>query len=130
MATASYGLFVSYAHADDEVPVGARKGWVTTLVDELNKVLRRKLGGSGASIWMDHHLAANANVSETLLETVRSSQTMLLVMSPGYRRSAWSQFELVNFLARPVSRKGKDNVFVVEIDDRVARESWHSLSSL
>jgi len=131
MATTSYDLFISYAHADDVVPFGASKGWVTTLADELNKVLRRKLGGSGASIWMDHQLAANANVSETLLETVRSSQTLLLVMSVGYRQSAWCEGELVNFLARPVSRKGKDNVFVVENDALVARESWHkSLQSL
>jgi hypothetical protein len=131
MATTSYDLFVSYAHADDEVPVGASKGWVTTLADELNKVLRRKLGGSGARTWMDHQLAANANVSEALLDTVRASQTLLLVMSPGYRRSAWCQRELGDFLARSTSRKGKDNVFVVEIDDRVARESWHpSLQSL
>src|SRR5215470_17303040 len=121
MSEPAYDIFISYAHADDEIPTGAKNGWVTTLADELNKVLRRKLGGSGARIWMDHHLAANENVSEALLETVRSSQTLLLVMSPGYQRSAWSQFELVNFLARPASRKGKDNVFVVEIDDRVAR---------
>src|SRR5215470_417462 len=99
MASAIYDLFVSYAHADDETPVGASKGWVTTLADELNKVLRRKLGGNGANIWMDHQLAANADVPATLLDTLRSSRMMLLVMSPGYQASEWCQRELGNFVS-------------------------------
>ena len=130
MATASYDLFVSYAHTDDAVREDVREGWVTTLVGEVDMILGRMLGRR-PDIWMDHELAGNANVSETLLETVRSSQTLLLVMSRGYQRSPWCQRELGNFLARPASGKGKDNVFVVVIDDRVVRESWHeSLRSL
>src|SRR6266850_1590190 len=46
-ADALYDVFVSYAHADDEIPAGAARGWVTTLAAELNKVLRRKIGGQG-----------------------------------------------------------------------------------
>ena len=42
MAESAYDIFISYAHADDEIPAGAKNGWVTTLVAELNKVLRRK----------------------------------------------------------------------------------------
>jgi hypothetical protein len=34
-------IFVSYAHSDDEPPTGATEGWVTTLKNELQKVLRR-----------------------------------------------------------------------------------------
>ena len=124
MAITRYDLFVSYAHADDEVPAGASKGWVTTVVTELNKVLRRKLGGSGASIWMDHQLAANADVSDTLLEILRSSRTLLLVMSPGYQLSPWCQRELGTFLVGSAAQKSKDNVFLLEIEP-VARESWH-----
>src|SRR5262245_64221397 len=116
MSESDYDLFISYAHSDDEIPAGARNGWVTTLVEELNKVLRRKLGGSGARIWMDHQLAGNADVPETLLETIRASQTLLLVMSPGYLRSFWCQRELGNFLVRPTYRKGKDNVFLLVLD--------------
>jgi len=108
MATTRFDLFLSYAHADDEVPAGASKGWVTAVVDELSKVLRRKLGRSGARIWMDQELAANANVSATLLDAVRSSQTLLLVMSPGYQLSPWCKRELGNFLAYSASQKSKD----------------------
>jgi hypothetical protein len=125
MSESAYDLFVSYAHSDDEIPAGARNGWVTTLVEELNKVLRRKLGGSGARIWMDHRLAANANVLDTLRTTLRSSKILLLVMSPGYHQSVWCQRELGNFLAQSAAEKHKDSVFVVDLEP-VAREAWHS----
>jgi hypothetical protein len=125
MSEPAYDIFVSYAHADDDIPAGARNGWVTTLVEELNKVLRRKLGGSGARIWMDHQLAANANVLNTLLATLRSSRTLLLVMSPGYHQSEWCQRELGNFLSQSAAEQYKDNVFVIDLEP-VPREAWHS----
>ena len=56
-------VFISYAHADDEVPIGAKFGWVTTFVEK--KRLRSNWGGSGARIWMDYQLAANDQVTET-----------------------------------------------------------------
>src|SRR4029453_18513286 len=125
MSEPTYDIFVSYAHADDEIPAGAKNGWVTTRVAELNKVLRRKLGGSGARIWMDHQLAANANVLDTLLVTIRGCRIFLLVMSPGYYQSVWCQRELGNFLAQSAAETRKDNVFVVDLEP-VSRETWHS----
>jgi TIR domain len=125
MSEPAYDLFVSYAHSDDEIPAGAKNGWVTTLAEELKKMLRLKLGGSGARIWMDHQLAANANVLDTLLATLRSSRILLLVMSPGYHQSVWCQRELGNFLVQSAVEKRQDNVFVVDVG-LVPREEWHS----
>src|SRR5689334_16067980 len=78
-------LFVSYAHADNEVPRSAQFGWVTTLVDSVQKVLRRKLGGAGADVWMDHQLAANQPVTQELLQRA-SSRGLLQTGSGDLRR--------------------------------------------
>jgi hypothetical protein len=123
MAAHRHDVFISYAHADDEVAVGASSGWVTTLAAELRKVLRRKLGGHEPSIWMDHQLAANIPVEQALIDTLRASRTLLLVMSPGYQRSTWCERELGNFLAASRTIPNKNNVFLVEIEP-VARERW------
>ena len=116
-------IFISYAHADDEVPQGANAGWVTTLIGELRKILRRKLGGSGAEIWMDHQLAADAGVSGELRARLRESRTLILVMSPGYQRSEWCQRELANFLLAAESKRIRANVFVIEIEP-IERATW------
>jgi hypothetical protein len=119
----TWDVFVSYAHADDEVPEGARAGWVTTLVTELSKILRRKLGGSGAQIWMDHQLAADQNVTQELLAKLRASRTFVLVMSPGYQQSRWTQRELANFLLSSQMGGPNKNVFIVEIEP-IERTAW------
>jgi hypothetical protein len=119
-----HDVFISYAHSDDEKQLGAEAGWVTTFVDELKKLLRRKMGGSGASIWMDNQLAANEQVTATLMERVTRSRTMILFMSPGYSMSAWCQKELGSFLEINCANKNKENVFIVELD-LTERESWH-----
>lgn len=116
-------IFVSYADADNEVPAGATQGWVTTLVGELQKVLRRKLGGTGARIWMDHHLAANRNVTEELLDKVGRSRAFLLVMSPGYQASTWCQREVAHYVATASSRGRTQSVFPIEIEP-VNRAAW------
>jgi hypothetical protein len=119
----STDIFISYAHADDEVPEGARTGWVTTLVVELKKILRRKLGGSGAAVWMDHQLAGDENVSDELRARLRESRTLVLVMSPGYLKSQWCQRELANFLREAGGRGVRPRVFLVEIEP-IERDSW------
>ncbi|MFZ2172281.1 MAG: toll/interleukin-1 receptor domain-containing protein [Methylococcaceae bacterium] len=117
-------VFISYAHSDDEIQLGAEAGWVTTFVDELKKLLRRKLGGNGASVWMDHQLAANEQVTATLIDSVVRSRTIVLFMSPGYTMSPWCQKELGQFLEINSASKNKENVFIVELDS-TERASWH-----
>jgi len=41
------------------------------LVGEVEKVLRRELGGAGARDWMDHELAADQPLTEELLQQRR-----------------------------------------------------------
>jgi hypothetical protein len=95
-----YDVFVSYAHSDDECPQGAEFGWVTTFKEELRKVLRRRIGGQGADIWMDHLLTSNERVTDTLMQRVRESRTIVLFMSRVYLQSQWCQAEINSFLGR------------------------------
>lgn len=119
-----YDIFVSYAHADDDVPSGADYGWVTTFVEELKKILRRKLGGKGASVWMDHALAANDIVDQELVDMVKASRTLVMFLSPGYLQSVWCSKELGLFLETNAAHKNKESVFIVELEPR-PREKWH-----
>ena len=124
MAEQISDIFISYAHADDEVPYGAKSGWVTLFVDELKKRMRSILGGDGARIWMDYQLAANDKVTDQLVESVRSSRTVVLFMSKGYARSEWCQRELGTFLEHNKALTHKESVFIVELAP-TNRESWH-----
>ena len=118
-----YDVFVSYAHSDDECPKGAEFGWVTTFKEELRKLLRRRIGGQGADIWMDHLLTSNDRVTDTLMQTVRESRTIVLFMSRGYLRSQWCQAEINRFLEENSAHKNKESVFVVALDE-TNREDW------
>jgi TIR domain len=119
----SYDLFVSYAHADDEIPANASMGWVSTLVSELRKVLRRKLGRDGAKVWMDDQLASNERVTEALTQAATRSRTLLIVMSPGYRKSEWCRRELSNFITGARAAGRADCIFPIEIEP-VERAHW------
>jgi hypothetical protein len=116
-------VFISYAHADNEVPDGAERGWVTSLIDALRKAVREILGGE-PEIWMDQALLPNEIVSESLQTLAAQSQTLVLVMSPGYLRSRWCQMELATFLETHAATKNKESVFIVETLP-TDREQWH-----
>ena len=118
-----HDVFVSYSHADDECPRGAECGWVTTFTEELRKLLRMKIGDQGADIWMDHQLTSNDRVTDTLMQTVRESRTIVLFMSRGYLRSQWCQAEINNFLEQNSAHKNKESVFVIAIDE-TNRDGW------
>jgi hypothetical protein len=109
-------VFVSYAHADDKTPFGASHGWVTTLIGELRIVLGRRRGRDDAAIWMDHQLAANDSVTDTLMQRVSASRTLVLVLSPGYLKSSWCQCELAGFVARARAQGRVDCVFPIELE--------------
>lgn len=111
--TAMHDIFISYAHRDDQSPAGRECGWVTTLKHWLTVALGRALGRD-ADIWMDYALVANAQVTPTLIDTVRSSRALLLVLSPSYQNSEWCQRELANFLDNNPPGGDREAVFVVE----------------
>jgi len=93
-----HDVFVSYAHIDDEPLSGAQRGWVTTLVNNLEIVVRQKLGFKEFAIWMDHELAGNRPLTPAIMEALISTATLLVILSPGYLASEWCQRERQAFL--------------------------------
>lgn len=109
-------IFVSYAHVDDEPVAGADDGWVTNFVRCVKAQLARKLGRSDAcTLWMDHDLRNFEPITAQIMERVRRSAILVILLSPGYLASAWCRREREAFLGI-VRERGARNVFVVEID--------------
>jgi hypothetical protein len=122
-----HDVFVSYAHVDDVVPVGAPQGWVTTFVSELRRLLAGQLGRlDNHSVWMDHRLQGNDAVTPTILTEADNSATLLVILSQGYLRSKWCCHELDTFLNRVKTlRQRGTRVFVIE-KQRLDRDRWPS----
>ncbi|MCM8627507.1 toll/interleukin-1 receptor domain-containing protein [Accumulibacter sp.] len=109
-----HDVFVSYARVDDESPTGSGHGWVTTFEHWLCEALERPLGRR-PDTWMDWQLAANAPLTATLLDEVRNSRSLVLILSLGYQNSPWCEFELNNFLGQHPPVGGREAILVVEI---------------
>ncbi|MBS0166686.1 MAG: toll/interleukin-1 receptor domain-containing protein [Nitrospira sp.] len=110
----TYDVFVSYAHADNEKPLGsvAQYGWVTTLAHNLNTGPnhRRK------NLFIDHRLKPGDVFSEDLFKTVGHSTLLLLLLSQNYIKSDWCGKELDHFIRTRANDPDKPaDVFVVEL---------------
>ena len=120
----AHDVFISYAHSDNEIPDGATRGWVTSLVDALRKTVREIRGGAPPDIWMDHALEPNEIVSESLQRLAAESPVLVLIMSRGYLQSRWCKMELKTFLDAHGATKNKESVFIVETLP-TDRDLWH-----
>ena len=117
-------IFVSYAHVDNIPLSGISKGWVETFIDNLATKLAQKIGRTDLfKLWDDRLLAQNAPLTPEILDALKGSAILVLVLSPGYLKSPWCQREKNAFydLLRSKNRRS-NSVFVVQ-RDRVARES-------
>jgi hypothetical protein len=107
-------VFVSYARADDGVPLGAdaRLGWVSALAHNLNEgpsVYKKR-------IFIDHQLLPGDNFSEGLLAKVAASKLLVLLLSQNYVESRWCGDELAHFIrTHSVDPEKPTGVFVVEL---------------
>lgn len=109
-----YDVFVSYAHADNEKPLGssAEYGWVTTLARNLNTGPNhyRK------NLFIDHQLEPGDVFSDDLVTKVESSTLLLLLLSQNYIDSSWCGKELDHFIRAHANDPDKPaDVFVVEL---------------
>lgn len=109
-----YDVFVSYAHADNEVPQNAstKSGWVTTLAENLNigPNVRKK------NLFIDHQLKPGDEFSDDLIAKVENSKLLLLLLSQNYIDSSWCGKELEHFIKARANDPDKPvDVFVVEL---------------
>jgi hypothetical protein len=107
-------VFVSYAHADNGVPLGAavQHGWVTALASNLNEgpnVFKKRF-------FIDHQLRPGDDFSADLLAKVEQGALLVLLLSQNYIESQWCGKELEHFVRTHSTDPGKPaNVYVVEL---------------
>lgn len=114
MTNESYDVFVSYAHADNEIAQNAaiNIGWVTALVENLNigpNVYKKRL-------FIDHQLAPGDEFHDDLINKVGNSKILLILLSQNYIDSKWCGKELEHFIrTHSKSSENPSDVFVVEL---------------
>jgi hypothetical protein len=109
-----YDVFVSYAHADNELPIGteARYGWVTALTHNLSSGANRLK----KNLFIDHQLKPGDPFSEDLRNKVARSALLLIFLSQHYAESAWCGLELDHFIWTHSDNPAKPRqVVVVEL---------------
>ena len=62
---------------------------MTNLVRHLDIELRQRLGTKDLQIWIDHNLDGNRQLTPEIMEAIRRSATLLLIVSPSYIASEW-----------------------------------------
>ncbi len=109
-----HDVFVSYAHADNELAEGssAKFGWVITLAQNLNT----GPGHYKKDLFIDHRLRPGDVFSDDLIEKVRHSRLLLLLLSQNYIDSQWCGKELDHFVRTHAKDPNKPtDVFVIEL---------------
>jgi hypothetical protein len=122
-----HDVFVSYSHIDDESTIRGKPGVVTTFVDQLRmQVLKKMTRRRKIDFWMDHLLASNKRIVETLNDHVSASDLLLLFMSPTYLSSEWCHSEMERFLEANRAAFNRENIFIVAVD-KTDRRRWPAL---
>ncbi len=92
-------VFVSYAHADNEVDA-LGDAWVHQLQQNLRIALRQRLGrGDDLNIYFDARRLQGNHPLDEILDSVRKSAVFLAVGSPSYVNREWTRAELAAFVA-------------------------------
>ena len=93
-------IFVSYARVDNTPIRDIDLGWVSHIVATLDIILSQTLGRPDLfALWMDTRRdSPTASLTSDILDHVRQSATLLVILSPGYLASEWCMEELSCFV--------------------------------
>lgn len=97
-----YDIFISYAHVDNTPLAGQKAGWIEQFHEELNILLSRRIGRTGAvKIWWDdNRLNGNTLFDHSIKDGIQRSAIFLCLMSYGYMQSDYCQKELNLFYTK------------------------------
>lgn len=120
-----YDVFVSYAAVDDFNHIDDGDGWITELVELLDRMIRSRLGGGdNLTIYFDRHRLASNHGLSTLLDAVRQSATFFAVASSAYNQREWTQREIAEFCRQP---DYTNRLFAIEYLPLLPGERYHSI---
>ena len=127
-----HDIFVSYAHVDDQTYPGIEAGWVATLIAGLKVKLSQKLGRSDLfSLWKDEQLSPNKPLTPEILDALKQSATLVIILSPGYKASQWCLKEMETFWQELAQRANSDSrIFVIERDKLEIGQKPQALTDL
>lgn|GEM_PF-4715523 len=94
-------IFISYAHTDNENPIGA--GWVEqfhkTLKLRIKQILGARQPDDMPDIWRDKELQGNDELSDILVDKINHVDLLVSILSPSYINSDSCLKELNTFSA-------------------------------
>ena len=108
-----HDVFVSYAHLDNQ----GEPAWVTNLVRHLDTEIGPRLGTKDLKIWVDRELGGNHPLTPEIVQAIRRSATILLIVSPSYVASEWCARERNAFLGFARDCVSKGRMFIVRCRD-------------
>src|SRR5215472_1457043 len=108
-----HDVFVSYAHLDNQ----GDGAWVTNLVRHLDTEIGPRLGTKDLQIWIDRELDGNHPLTPEIMQVIRRSATILLIMSPSYIASEWCARERNAFLGFARDCVSEGRIFIVHCRD-------------
>jgi hypothetical protein len=104
-----FDAFVSYAHRDDELLFGRR--WVSASISDIESFVKSELGRDHQPYFDRRSLEGNHDIAG-ILDQVKSSAVLIVVLSNAYLESEFCLNELQTFLDER-GQAAIDSVFVV-----------------
>lgn len=117
-------VFLSYAHVDNEDPLGTDKGWVDKFDTALTVCLQWVLGRKeSVSVWRDEKKLSGHDIfDDEIADRIKSSAVLIAVLSPGYVRSTYCMRKELSLFGRTaegselgLSLKNKSRIFRVNL---------------
>ena len=121
-------IFISYAWADNDPPVGAVNPKVDRWVwmfDAALKIALKSVGGQQRSVWLDRrNMRADQVVKDRLEQGLFSSRLLLVMMSRSWLASDWCRAEVEAFVLTHQRSGGRERIWVIETAP-LKRDKWH-----